>query len=107
MLVEVAKTRGGEAGDGTATAVILAGELLKKAEDMIEQNIHPTVIAGGYRLAAEKAREVLDKVASKVSMKDTDVLRKVAITAMASKSSSGHRDALPDIVGKAVTSAAE
>ncbi len=107
MLVEVAKTQDEEAGDGTTTAVILAGELLKKAEDMIEQNIHPTVIAGGYRLASEKAREVLDKVAAKVSMKDTDVLKKVAITAMASKSSSGHRDHLADIVVKAVTTVAE
>src|SRR5439155_25527581 len=77
MLVEVAKTQDEEAGDGTTTAVILAGELLKKAEDMIEQNIHPTVIAGGYRLASEKAREVLEKVATKVSMTDTDILRKV------------------------------
>src|SRR2546426_7509857 len=107
MLVEVAKTQDEEAGEGTTTAVILAGELLKKAEDMIEQNIHPTVIAGGYRLASEKAREVLDKVASKVTMKDTDILKKVAITAMASKSSSGHRDALAGIVVKAVTSVAE
>src|SRR5438093_5709343 len=107
MLVEVAKTQDEEAGDGTTTAVILAGELLKKAEDMIEQNIHPTVIAGGYRLASEKAREVLDKVATKVSMTDTDILRKVAITAMASKSSSGHRDILADIVVKAVTMVAE
>ncbi|HTD82135.1 MAG TPA: thermosome subunit beta, partial [Thermoplasmata archaeon] len=107
MLVEVAKTQDEEAGDGTTTAVILAGELLKKAEDMIEQNIHPTVIAGGYRLASEKAREVLDKVATKVSMTDTDILRKVAITAMASKSSSGHRDVLADIVVKAVTMVAE
>src|SRR2546426_12678096 len=81
MLVEVAKTQDEEAGDGTTTAVILAGELLKKAEDMIEQNIHPTVIAGGYRLASEKAREVLGKISSKVSIKDADALKKVAITA--------------------------
>jgi thermosome len=107
MLVEVAKTQDEEAGDGTTTAVILAGELLKKAEDMIEQNIHPTVIAGGYRLASEKAREVLDKIATKVSMSDTDILRKVAITAMASKSSSGHRVVLADIVVKAVTMVAD
>jgi thermosome len=107
MLVEVAKTQDEEAGDGTTTAVILAGELLKKAEDMIEQNIHPTVIAGGYRLASVKAREVLDKIAMKVSMKDTDILRKVATTAMASKSASGHRDHLADIVVKAVTTVAE
>jgi len=107
MLVEVAKTQDEEAGDGTTTAVILAGELLKKAEDMIEQNIHPTVIAGGYRLASEKAREVLDKISSKVSIKDADALKKVAITAMASKSSSGHRDVLADIVVKSVTMVAE
>src|SRR6059036_1023730 len=107
MLVEVAKTQDEEAGDGTTTAVILAGELLKKAEDMIEQNIHPTVIASGYRLASEKAREVLEKIASKVSLKDEDILRKVAITAMASKSSSGHRDHLSDLVVRAVTRVAE
>jgi chaperonin GroEL (HSP60 family) len=65
------------------------------------------VIAGGYRLASEKAREVLEKIATKVSITDTDVLRKVAITAMASKSASGHRDALADIVVKAVTMVAD
>src|SRR3989441_1648382 len=107
MLVEVAKTQDEEAGDGTTTAVILAGELLKKAEDMIEQNIHPTVIASGYRLASEKARETLEKVASKVSLKDADILKKVAITAMASKSASGHRDHLADICVKAVSMVAE
>src|SRR5438309_5513226 len=84
MLVEVAKTQDEEAGDGTTTAVILAGELLKKAEDMIEQNIHPTVIAGGYRPASEKAREVLDKTSSKGSSKDADALEKVADRAKAS-----------------------
>src|SRR3990170_1041783 len=76
MLVEVAKTQDAEAGDGTTTAVILAGELLKKAEDLIEQNIHPTVIAHGYRLAAEKAHAVLEKIATKISIKDTDVLKR-------------------------------
>ncbi len=107
MLVEVAKTQDEEAGDGTTTAVILAGELLKKAEDLIEQNIHPTVIASGYRQAAEKAREVLEKVAMKISIKDADVLRKVAMTAMSSKSSSGHKELLADIAVKAVSTVAE
>lgn len=107
MLVEVAKTQDEEAGDGTTTAVILAGELLKKAEDLIEQNIHPTVIASGYRQAADKAREVLEKVAMKISIKDTDVLRKVAMTAMSSKSSSGHKELLSDIAVKAVSTVAE
>ena len=107
MLVEVAKTQDEEAGDGTTTAVILAGELLKKAEDLIEQNIHPTVIAHGYRLAAEKAHAVLEKIATKISIKDTDVLKKVAMTAMSSKSASGHKEHLADISVKAVTTVAE
>ncbi len=107
MLVEVAKTQDEEAGDGTTTAVILAGELLKRAEDLIEQNIHPTVIAAGFRQAAEKAREVLEKVAAKISIKDLDTLKKVAVTAMSSKSASGHKELLADIAVKAVTTVAE
>jgi len=107
MLVEVAKTQDEEAGDGTTTAVILAGELLKRAEDMIEQNIHPTVIASGYRQASDKARDVLEKVSAKISIKDVDVLKKVAVTAMSSKSASGHKDHLADVSVKAVTTVAE
>jgi len=107
MLVEVAKTQDAEAGDGTTTAVILAGELLKKAEDLIEQNIHPTVIASGYRQAAEKAREVLERISTKVTIKDTNVLRDVAITAMQSKSASGQKEHLADIAVKAATTVAE
>ena len=107
MLVEVAKTQDEEAGDGTTTAVILAGELLKKAEDLIDQNIHPTVIASGYRLASEKAREILEKIATKISIKDTDTLKKVAMTSMSSKAASGHRSLLSDISVKAVSTVAE
>ncbi|OGS48104.1 MAG: thermosome subunit, partial [Euryarchaeota archaeon RBG_16_68_13] len=107
MLVEVAKTQDEEAGDGTTTAVILAGELLKKAEDLIEQNIHPTVIAAGYRQASDQARAVLERVSSKVTLKDTDTLKKVAMTAMSSKSSSGHKELLADISVRAVTTVAE
>ncbi len=107
MIVEVAKTQDEEAGDGTTTAVVLAGELLKKAENLIEQDIHPTVIAAGYRQAAEKAREILEKVATKISIKDADVLKKVAMTAMSSKSASGHKELLADISVKAVMAVAE
>jgi thermosome len=107
MLVEVAKTQDAEAGDGTTTAVILAGELLKKAEDLIEQNIHPTVIASGYRQASEKAREVLERICTKVTIKDASILRDVAITAMQSKSASGQKEHLADIAVKAVTTVAE
>src|SRR6184192_2450517 len=102
MLVEVAKTQDEEAGDGTTTAVILAGELLKRAEDLIEQNIHPTVIAAGYRLASDKAHEVLEKVATKISIKDAEVLKKVAMTSMSSKSASGHKELLADIAVQVV-----
>src|SRR6059036_1776629 len=107
MLVEVAKTQDEEAGDGTTTAVILAGELLKKAEDLIDQNIHPTVIAAGYRQASDKAHEVLEKVASKISIKEVDTLKKVGMTSMSSKSASGHKELLADIAVKAVTTVAE
>ncbi len=107
MLVEVAKTQDEECGDGTTTAVIFAGELLKKSEDMIEANIHPTIIVGGYRMAADKAREVLEKGAQKVSIKDTKVLHNIATTAMISKSASAHRELLADVAVNAVTSVAE
>jgi thermosome len=103
MLVEVAKTQDEECGDGTTTAVILAGELLKKSEDLIEQNIHPTIIAGGFRMAATKARTIMDKVAQKISIKDRNKLHNIATTAMISKSASAHRDLLADVAVDAVT----
>src|SRR2546427_11359464 len=81
MLVEVAKTQEEEAGDGTTTAVILAGELLKRAEDLIDQNNHPTVTVDKFRPAAEKARDAHEKTKRKISIKDTDTVEKVAMTA--------------------------
>ncbi len=107
MLVEVAKTQDEECGDGTTTAVILAGELLKKAEALIEQNVHPTVISGGYRLAANKARELLEDVAITVSPNDKDTLMDIARTAMISKSVSASRDLLSVVAVGAVTAVAE
>ena len=107
MIVEVAKTQDDEAGDGTTTAVILAGELLKKAEELIEQNIHPTVIAQGYRMASDKAREIIEGVARKVSTKDHDTLLKIARTAMSSKAASSHSELLGEVAVKAVTMVAE
>jgi len=107
MLVEVAKTQDEECGDGTTTAVILAGELLKKAEALIEQNVHPTVISGGYRLAAVKAREILDSVAISVSPDDKETLMDIARTAMISKSVSASRNLLADVAVKAVSAVAE
>ena len=107
MIVEVAKTQDEECGDGTTTAVILTGELLKKAEALIEQNVHPTVISGGYRLAALKAREFLDEVSIKVDSKDKDVLIDIAKTSMISKSVAGSRELLAKVAVDAVSAVAE
>jgi thermosome len=107
MLVEVAKTQDEECGDGTTTAVILAGELLKNAEALIEQNVHPTVINTGYRMAAEKAIEVLGKAAIGVSLNDNETLKIVAMTSMSSKSASMSKEILADVAVKAVKAIVE
>lgn len=107
MLVEVAKTQDEEAGDGTTSAVILSGELLKKAVDLIDANIHPTIIAGGYRLAATKAQEVLDRLAMDVDVKDKKTLKLIAETSMISKSVSASRESLADLSVKAISAVAE
>ncbi|HLG29640.1 MAG TPA: TCP-1/cpn60 chaperonin family protein, partial [Candidatus Brocadiales bacterium] len=73
MIVEVAKTQENEVGDGTTTAVVLAGELLKNAENLLDQNVHPAVIARGYRLAADKALEILNDMAEKITPRDEAV----------------------------------
>ena len=85
MMVEVAKTQDDMVGDGTTTAVILAGELLGKAEELLDQKIHPTMIVSGYRKAFQKAEEVLQKIGIPVDLEDRETLRKVAVTSMASK----------------------
>ncbi len=102
MVVEVAKTQEEEVGDGTTTAVIIAGELLKQAETLLDKEVHPTVIAKGYRMAEEKALELLDNIAENVTTKDEALLRKIAMTAVASKNASFAKDLLADIVVKAV-----
>jgi thermosome len=107
MMVEVAKTVDQEAGDGTTTAVIFAGELLKRAEDLIEQNVHPTIISQGYRLASTKALEILDRISLPVLLTDADTLKRIASTSMGSKSVSFNRDILADIAVKAVTDVAQ
>ncbi|HYB77503.1 MAG TPA: thermosome subunit beta, partial [Thermoplasmata archaeon] len=107
MLVEVAKTQDQEAGDGTTTAVVLAGELLKRAESLIEQNIHPTIISQGFRLASQKALEVLQEVSEPISINDHELLTRIAVTSMASKSVSFDRDHMGEIAVKAVTAVAQ
>ena len=86
MLVEIAKTQDDEVGDGTTTAVVLAGELLKRAEMLLDQGLHPTMINAGFRKAEEKAMEILREIAKPVDLKDSETLRKIAVTAMYGKS---------------------
>ncbi|MGB9980650.1 thermosome subunit alpha, partial [Methanobacterium sp.] len=100
MLVEVAKTQEDEVGDGTTTAVIIAGELLKKAEGLLDQDVHPTVIANGYRQAAEKAQELLGLISFDAD--DRETLMKVAMTAMTGKGSEAAREPLAELVVDAV-----
>ncbi|MFO7618392.1 MAG: thermosome subunit beta [Thermoplasmata archaeon] len=107
MVVEVAKTQDNECGDGTTSAVVLAGELLKKAESLIEQNVHPTVIANGYRLAAAESINILKKLGVKVDLKNDKMLKNIAMTAMTGKSVGPHKEALADIAVRAVKAVSE
>ena len=107
MMVEVAKTQDNEAGDGTTTAVVISGELLNKAEDLIGKNVHPTIIIDGYKKAAEKALEVLEKIAIPVDLNSQEYLKKTAMTSMASKLVAEHRGYLADLAVKAVLQIAE
>ncbi|WP_251331319.1 thermosome subunit beta [Haloplanus pelagicus] len=102
MIVEVAETQEDEAGDGTTTAVAIAGELLKNAEDLLDQDIHPTAIIKGFNMAAERAREEVNDVAERVDPTDEDLLRKVAETSMTGKSSELDKDLLARLVVEAV-----
>ncbi|WP_089804563.1 thermosome subunit beta [Halogeometricum rufum] len=102
MIVEVAETQEDEAGDGTTTAVAIAGELLKNAEDLLEQDIHPTAIIKGFHLASQKAREEIDNIAEQVDPNDEDLLKKVAETSMTGKSSELNKELLAEIIVDAV-----
>jgi len=106
MMVEVAKTQDAEVGDGTTTAVILAGELLGKAEDLIDKGVHPTVIVEGYIKAADKALETLENIAIPVKPAEKAFLKKVAATSMASKLVSENKEQLAEIAVEAVLSVA-
>ncbi len=107
MLVEISKTQDDECGDGTTTAVVLAGEMLKKAEELVEQNVHPTIITNGFRQAASEAVSHLQDIAIKVDLKDEKVLKDVALTAMTGKSVGSAKEHLADIAVKAITSVAD
>ena len=107
MMVEIAKTQDQEVGDGTTTAVVIAGELLKKAGELLDEEIHPTVITKGFKLAKQRAFEVLEGMAKPVSVKDDAMLTNIASTAMTGKSAERAGEALSKVVVSAVKKVAE
>lgn len=98
MIVEVAKTMDDEVGDGTTTAAVLTGELLHRAEELLDQSIHSSVIAHGYRMASEKAAEILEDITHEITEDDRDALLKIAMTAMTGKGAEGVKEKLADII---------
>jgi thermosome len=102
MMVEIAKTQDDMVGDGTTTAVVLASELLKKAEELLDQSIHPTILVSGYRKAAQKAIETINKNGVPVDIEDRKTLLKVALTSMSSKAVGAAREHLAEIAINAV-----
>jgi archaeal chaperonin len=107
MLVEVAKAQDNEVGDGTTTAVILAGELLAKAESLLDKNVHPTVIIEGFKKASEKAQEILNNIAVSISFDDDKTLKEVAITSISSKGINVAEDHFAKIIVDAVKQVSE
>ncbi len=107
MMVEIAKTQDDMVGDGTTTTVILASELLKKAEELLDQNIHPIILVSGYRKASQKAIEIINKISTPLDINDRKTLLKVALTSMSSKSVGSAREHLAEISIDAVKQIAE
>ncbi|OVE74569.1 thermosome subunit [archaeon D22] len=107
MLVEIAKTQEDEVGDGTTTAVILAADLLKRAEELLDEKIHPTVIIKGFRLASEKAITLLNGISRKVNIEDETTLLNIAKTAMTGKGAENSKEKLSKIVVSAVKDVSE
>lgn len=107
FIVELAKVQDQETGDGTTTVVIIAGELLRAAEELLGLDIHPTVITDGYRKAAEKALKILDEISKPVAYEDDEMMKKVSMTALASKMVAENREYLTELALKAVKSVVE
>ncbi|WP_196214132.1 thermosome subunit alpha [Methanolobus vulcani] len=107
MIVEVSKTQDDEVGDGTTTAAVIAGELLKKAEELIEQDVHPTIIASGYRMASEKAGEIIKTLAKSVTRENRDILINISGTAMTGKGAEATKEVLANVTVDAITSIAD
>lgn len=102
MMVEIARTQEDEIGDGTTTAVMIAGKLLENAEKLLDQKIHPTVITKGYRMAAEKSQEILNEISLRIGPENEDVLKQIAMTAMTGKGAEDSREKFAEILVRAV-----
>lgn len=102
MIVEVAKTQEAEAGDGTTTAVMLAGKLLENAEKLLDMKIHPTVIVKGYSMAANMAQKILGEIAVKISPDDDELLKQIAVTAMTGKGTEYAKEKLSEVILRAI-----
>jgi len=107
MMVEVTKLVDNEVGDGTTSVTVLAGSLLEKAEDLINKNVHATVIVDGYRRASEKALKILREISTEIDPRDKEDLARIARTTMASKMVSGQSETLANIVVDAILKVAE
>jgi len=107
MIVEVAETQEEEVGDGTTSAVVIAGELLSQAEDLLDQDIHATTLAQGYREAAEEATAALEEIAIDVDEGDTEILEQIAATAMTGKGAENAKDLLSELIVEAVRAVAD
>ncbi len=102
MMVEIAKTQENEVGDGTTTAVMIAGKLLENAEKLLDKKIHPTIVTQGYHIAAEKSLEILNKIATRITTDDELTLKKVAITSMTGKGVESVKEKFADLVVESV-----
>ncbi|MBE9391396.1 TCP-1/cpn60 chaperonin family protein [Fervidicoccus fontis] len=107
MMVQIAKGQDEEVGDGTKTAVILAGELLRQSEDLLDKGIHPTVIVSGYKKAAEEAEKIIKEISEPIDINNKEILKKIATTSLYSKAVQGSRDKLAEIAVEAATRVAE
>ncbi|SEN49008.1 thermosome subunit [Halorientalis persicus] len=102
MIVEVAETQEDEAGDGTTTAVAVAGELLKQAQDLLDQDIHPTAMIRGFDIASKHAQAEIDDIAESVDPDDEETIRKVAETSMTGKGAELNKEHLSQLIYEAV-----
>jgi len=102
MMVEISKTQEQEVGDGTTTAVMIAGKLLENAEKLLDLKIHPTVITKGYSIASEKARDFLEELGIDVTNNTNDIFKKIVMTAMTGKAAESVKEKFADLIIKAI-----